>query len=133
MLKASSLQMAQWETQITNILGEDWSTQENQAALTRAQSSDPTASLTGKAKALREFLESVHSDYISLAPNTNIGFRRDYWPVVLNLEEIAQNPEPFIELIERANPNQDKALIRKAVAGIVSCLLYTSPSPRDRG
>tara|TARA_A100001037_G_scaffold2082_1_gene1910 strand:- start:956 stop:7285 length:6330 start_codon:yes stop_codon:yes gene_type:complete len=119
MLKASSLQMAQWETQITNILGEDWSTQENQAALTRAQSSDPTASLTGKAKALREFLESVHSDYISLAPNTNIGFRRDYWPVVLNLEEIAQNPEPFIALIERANPNQDKALIRKAVAGIV--------------
>ena len=51
----------------------------------------------------------------------------------LPLDELRVFAEAF-DRISRAYVEDvdDKALLEKAIKGLLSCLLYTSPSPRDR-
>ena len=96
------------------VLGTDWTTPEVQAAFKEAQGKKPTAELKGKAKELREFLEDVHKRYIEPS-NTDIGFRKDYFPVLLNLAEIANDPAIFEQLILESDPTADKKKVRAAI------------------
>jgi hypothetical protein len=106
--------------ELEDMLGKDWSTDEVQSALEQAASGTPTADLTGKALEIRQWLESLHDDYISQVPGNDIGKRQDYFPVVLNLAEIYQNPEPFIELILSRKPELTRAEVTKVVDGLVA-------------
>lgn len=84
-----------------------------------AASDAPTDQLSGKARQIREFLENFYSDYI-VPSKTKIGFRKNFFPRVLNLITIADNPQPFIDLILSRDPTADAAKVRKAVQGIVT-------------
>jgi len=97
------------------VLGTDWRTPEVQEALRLAQGKTPTADLKNpKAKQLREYLEAVHKEYIDPS-NTNIGFRENYFPVLLNLAEIANDPEIFEKLILESDPKANKKKVRAAI------------------
>ena len=68
------------------------------AALEEAASSEATETLSPKAREVRQFLQDVYTDYIQPS-NTDIGFQKDYFPVLLNLLEIENRTEEFKNLI----------------------------------
>jgi hypothetical protein len=93
------------------------------AAMQEAETDTPTAQLPNPmAKAIRKFLEEMHSDYIAPS-NTKINFIKDYFPRVLNLTRIYENPDSFIQLVLDADNRAGKANTRAAVEGTVSGLI----------
>ena len=87
-----------------------------QQAFIDAASDTPTAQLTGKPKAIREFLEAFHRDYI--APSkTKIGFRENYFPVSLLLQDIADRQNEFVDIfLDPANYINGRQTISRATA-----------------
>ena len=68
------------------------------AGMQEAATSTPTAQLTGKAREIRGFLDSLYEDYIAPS-NTDINRQADYFPVALNLMEVYGRAEEFIDLL----------------------------------
>lgn len=68
------------------------------AGMREAATSTPTAQLTGKARQIRAFLDSLYDDYIAPS-NTDINRQADYFPVALNLMEVYGRAEEFIDLL----------------------------------
>ena len=106
-----------WRGGLFNILGVDWTTPEVQRALNEAQSGTPTENLTGKAKALRKHLEKMHKEYAEPS-NSKIGFRKNYFPVLLDLMEIAADQEAFVDLVMLYSPDAKRADIENTVKGL---------------
>lgn len=125
-LRASTVSLNRFMNRVENILGTDWDTQEVRDALTLAASDAPTASLTGddpttvKARQIRNFLEEVYDTYIKPTPGNTIAKRENYWPVALDLQKIYTDPEAFIELIKKYDPNASEESIRRTVDGLVA-------------
>lgn len=72
-------------------------------AMDEAASDRPTSELSPKAQQVRQYLQDVYDQYIEPS-NSDIGRRENYFPVALNLLEIAQRPEEFKNLILAKNP-----------------------------
>ena len=99
------------------------------AAMEEAATSTPTNELQNDlAKKIRGFFESMHRDYIEpmqagYAPEKKIQFQANYFPVVLNLQRVANDTEAFKQLIlEARNQLNDpvaKDAVNRAVARIV--------------
>ena len=87
-------------------------------AFEQAASDTPTAELTGKARGIREFLERFYTEYVQPS-KTNIGFQSNYFPRVLDLGAIADNPQQFIDLIMSKEPTANRAQIRSRVEALV--------------
>ena len=107
-------------------------------AMEAASSETPTTQLENElAVKIRVFLEDLHKNYIQPSQKGfgrnqkgRIDFQQNYFPVVLNLQEIAHNGEAFAQLLLRAEEQRKpfassedriKALnaIRKSLARIV--------------
>ena len=118
-VQARQLARDKWRSELFKVLGYDWTTQEVQDALKEAQGSTPTAELQNrKAKQLREFLERFHREYIEPS-NSDIGFRPDYFPVLLNLQEVMNDPEAFIQLILENDDKANEKSVRRTVRNLV--------------
>jgi hypothetical protein len=87
---------------------------EVQDAFRQAATSDATATLTGKAKQIREFLQGFYNDYVEPS-NSDIGFQDDYFPVALNLNEIEGRVEEFVDLLVANQPGLSRQRAYKAV------------------
>lgn len=87
-------------------------------AFEQAASDTPTAELTGKARGIREFLERFYTEYVQPS-KTKIGFQANYFPRVLDLVAIADNPQQFIDLIMSKEPTANRAQIRSRVEALV--------------
>ena len=85
-----------------------------QEALEQAATSDPTAELSPLAQQVRAFLDALYDDYITPS-NTTIGRQRNYFPVVLNLQEIETKMDEFVDLIVANQPGITRARAQKAV------------------
>ena len=72
-------------------------------AMDEAASDRPTSELSPKAQQVRQYLQDVYDQYIEPS-NSDIGRRENYFPVALNLLEIAQRPDEFKNLILANNP-----------------------------
>ena len=106
-------------TKFFEVLGADWNTAEVQTAFVLAQDTTLTTDqLTGKAKQLRLALKEIHDEYIAPS-NTNIGFRENYFPVFLNLPEVAADPAKLEALIFQYEPDADKKKVRNALQRIL--------------
>jgi hypothetical protein len=118
-VQARQLARDKWRSELFKVLGYDWTTQEVQDALKEAQGSTPTAELQNrKAKELREYLERFHREYIEPS-NSDIGFRPDYFPVLLNLQEVMNDPEAFIQLILENDDQANEKSVRRTVRNLV--------------
>jgi hypothetical protein len=118
-VQARQLARDKWRSELFKVLGYDWTTQEVQDALKEAQGSTPTAELQNrKAKQLREYLERFHREYIEPS-NSDIGFRPDYFPVLLNLQEVMNDPEAFIQLILENDDQANEKSVRRTVRNLV--------------
>ena len=118
-VQARGLARDKWRAELFKVLGTDWTTQEVQDALKEAQGSTPTAELQNrKAKQLREYLERFHREYIEPS-NSDIGFRPDYFPVLLNLQEVMNDPEAFIQLILENDDQANEKSVRRTVRNLV--------------
>lgn len=87
---------------------------EVQDAFKKAATSDATATLEGKAKQIREFLQDFYSDYVEPS-NSDIGFQDDYFPVALNLSEIESRVEEFVQLLIDNQPDITPERARQVV------------------
>ena len=86
-----------------------------QAALEEAASSVETSKLSPLAQKVRQFLDkTVYDDYIAPS-NTDIGKQENYFPVVLNFLAIADNPDAFIDLLLKHNPELNRTIATRAV------------------
>ncbi|MGB0358436.1 MAG: hypothetical protein ACPGC4_01200 [Litorivicinaceae bacterium] len=97
---------------------------EVQAAVELASIDGPIPDGNPKAQAVRDFLAKIHRDYIEpsqqgYADQDKIGFQEDYFPVMLDLAAIADDPETFINLILRSDPKMDETALRNSVKRIV--------------
>ena len=106
-----------WRGGLFNILGRDWTTPEVQNALNQAQSGTPTEKLKGKARALRKYLEKMHNEYVEPS-NSKIGFRKNYFPVLLDLMQIEADQNQFVDLVMKYNPDAKRADIEETVKGL---------------
>jgi hypothetical protein len=88
------------------------------AEFDKAASDTPTAQLTGKALAIRQFLEDFYSEYVSPS-KTKIGFQRDYFPRLLDLVAISNDSQAFVDLILQADPSANRAKITSRVQKLV--------------
>ena len=119
-IKSKDHVRGQFFNDLEDMLGQNWDTPEIQKALEDAASGKPTSSLKGKALEIRQWLEGVHDNYISKVPGNDIGKRKDYFPVVLNLAKIYENPEPFIDLILSKKPELSREEVAKVVDGLIA-------------
>jgi hypothetical protein len=106
--------------ELEDMLGDNWDTPEVKKAFEEASSGTPTSELSGKALEIRQFLERVHDNYISKVPGNDIGKRDNYFPVVLNLAAIYENPQPFIDLILAEKPHLRRADVEKTINGLIA-------------
>jgi len=119
MLRKIEAKQEDFKKKITAILGMDRTTPENVEALEEAFSETATAELSDKAKAIRHLLEDTYDNYIAPA-NTKIKKQSNYFPIVLNLEAIAQDPEAFIQLILDSQPIDPRAAKDAALRAIIN-------------
>jgi len=118
-VQARQLARDKWRAELFKVLGTDWTTEEVQNALKEAQGDTPTAELQNrKAKQLREYLERFHREYIEPS-NSDIGFRPDYFPVLLNLQQVMHDPEAFIQLILENDDQANEKSVRRTVRNLV--------------
>jgi len=80
----------------------------NEDVWAEAASDAPTSTLSGRSLAIRKFLEDMHRDYITPS-KTKIGFIANYYPRALNLQEIANRPQEFINLLVSSGVSRSKA------------------------
>ena len=113
-VQARQLARDKWRAGLFDAIGTDWTTKEVEKALEAAQGRTPTSELKGKAKAIREYLEKMHREYVEPS-NSDIGFRENYFPVLLNLLEIANDPKAFVDLIVKWDPKADRKSVEKTV------------------
>jgi len=106
-----------WRGGLFNILGRNWTTPEVQIALSQAQSSIPTEKLKGKSRALRKYLEKMHNEYVEPS-NSKIVFRKNYFPVLLDLMQIEAAQDQFVDLVMKYNPDAKRADIEETVKGL---------------
>jgi len=106
-----------WRGGLFSILGRDWTTPEVQTALNEAQSGTATEKLTGKSRALRKYLEKMHKEYVEPS-NSKIGFRKNYFPVLLDLMQIEADQNQFVDLVMKYNPDAKRADIEETVKGL---------------
>lgn len=111
-----------WRAGLFEVLGADWTAEDVQAALKEAQSGKATTELEGKARLLREYLERFHNEYIEPS-NTNIGFRENYFPVLLELAEVTNDPQAFMQIIVDANKKAGVETDMKALEKSVNKLI----------
>ena len=121
-LQQRQLARDKWRAGLFDVLGSDWTTDEVQNALKEAQSGKPTEQLEGKARAIRQYLERMHAEYIAPS-NSDIKFRSDYFPVLLELAEVAVDPEAFKQLIVDANKKAGVKTDMKALNQAVNRLV----------
>jgi hypothetical protein len=114
-VQARQLARDKWRAGLFDAIGTDWTTKEVEDALIEAQDRTPTSELKGKAKAIREYLEKMHREYVEPS-NSDIGFRENYFPVLLSLPEIANDPKAFVDLVMQYNPEASRKDIEKTVA-----------------
>ena len=121
--QARQLARDKWRAGLFETIGADWTTEDVQDALQEAQGSTPTSKLKNpKAVAIRNYLQRMHQEYVAPS-NSDIGFRNDYFPVLLELAEIAADPDAFIQLIvdanKRAGVETDMKSLKKTVNKLV--------------
>lgn len=93
------------------------------AAMDEAATDTPTDQLPNpKAKAIRKFLEDMHSDYITPS-KTKIGFIKNYFPRALDLANIYAEPDKFIKLVIDADTRAGKPRSRTVIENTVNGLL----------
>jgi len=98
-----------------DIIGTEWDNEVTQKVLREAESNKATSALSPKAQEVRKFLERMHTEYIAPS-NSNIGFIENYFPRVLDLAEVAANPEPLIAEILSKDPEADAKKVRAALS-----------------
>ena len=113
-VQARQLARDKWRAGLFDAIGTDWTTKEVEKALEDAQGRTPTSELKGKAKAIREYLEKMHREYVEPS-NSDIGFRENYFPVLLSLPEIANDPKAFVDLVVKWDPKADRKSVEKTV------------------
>jgi len=103
MLKDAALKKSELIQQFVDTIG-DIDSPEVERALSRAANEDfATEDLDDLAKSVRQFLDDIYTDYIEPS-NSDIGRRENYFPISLNLLEIAERPDDFKSMILAANP-----------------------------
>ena len=102
------------------ILGSDWTTPEATATLEAARDDTIlTAQLPEDARKIREFLSDLYDNYISKTPGNTVLKREIYFPVALDLAKIAEDPEAFVGVILRNDPQMTDSQIRDTVHKLV--------------
>ena len=124
MLKRRDRQMRLFLTDFEKMVG-DPNDPEIQRAIGLASGDQSLAAgdvMNAKAVAVREFLQKVYDEYILPAqegyPATSdarIQFQEDYFPVVHNLLAVQADPNGYLELVLKYNPEIDKDTARRAV------------------
>ena len=100
------------------------------SAMEEAATETPTAELGEMAQKIRNFLQDIHTEYVEpmqsrYAANKKIGFQENYFPVVLNMQEVAGRADAFVELIlsqpsqAGRNPFTARKRVEAAVARII--------------
>lgn len=97
---------------------------EVQQAVRDAAIEGPLDPSNTKAQAVRDFLAKIHREYIEpsqagYAPDLKIDFQENYFPTMLDLAAIADDPDAFIALLLEGETAGDPEQIRKAVQRIV--------------
>lgn len=114
MLKDAALKKSELIQQFIDTVG-DIDSPLVQSALERAADENlATEDLDVLAKKIRSFLDDIYTNYIEPS-NSDIGRRQNYFPVSLNLLEIAQRPEDFKNLILAKNPGISPARAEQAI------------------
>jgi len=104
MLKAAALKKDELIQKFQEDVG-PLDSQEVIDALRRAANDDmATSELDDLAKKVRLFLDEMYTDYIEPS-NSDIGRRENFFPVALNLLEIAERPDEFKSLLLEQNPD----------------------------
>ena len=152
-VKAKNLQKNRFITKLGNILGTnpgEWDNPINATALKIAASGVKTKDITlatfqnnpdidpesvNRAKKIREFLEEVHDDYISNTPGNTIKKRPDYFPVVLDIVGLANDPDMqqnFIKDLVAADPTLTEADVTKAIDYFVKRQRFVLESKQEQ-
>lgn len=135
-VKAKNIQKHRFITKLGKILGTnpgEWDNPINSTALKIAASGIKTKDITAaafqnnpdidpesvvKAVKIRKFLEEIHDDYISNTPGNTVQKRPDYFPVVLDIVGLANDPdmqENFIRDLVAADPTLTEADVTKSI------------------
>ena len=84
-----------------------------------------------------EFPKELDVDYAALNTDSDfkdISTRSDYGPLVFEIFSItALRHDYYVHLMEDHGIYESHKSNDKIITELISCLLYTSPSPRDRG
>lgn len=113
MLRAAATKVRDFQTEFEDRVGE-LDDPVVKAAIEEAASSDATETLSPEAQEVRKFLQDVYTDYIQPS-NTDIGFQKDYFPVLLNMLEIENRTEEFKNLILAEQQGISPARAEKAI------------------
>jgi len=111
---------------VRKILGSDWTTPEATAILDLARDSELSieqlaekGQVGADAIKIRKFLSDLYDNYISKTPGNKVLKRDNYFPVALDLAKIAEDPEGFVGLILRKDPQISASKIRDTVHKLV--------------
>ena len=114
---------------VGKILGDDWTTPEATAVLDLARNDelsieqlsdfDTYGAPGADAVRIRKFLSDLYDNYISKTPGNTILKRDNFFPVALDLAKISEDPEAFVGLILRNDPQMTGSQIRDTVHKLV--------------
>lgn len=124
-LAASNAVLTRWVSRFQKEIG-DLGDTEVTNAFERAFSSIPTAELTGVARQIRDYLEAFHNEYIAPS-DTDIGKRPDFFPVSLDLMELAERREEFKQILLQEDPT----LTADLIDGVMDRLIELNQSTLD--
>jgi len=122
-LRAYHRKAQSFTSEFKNLVG-DLNDPEVQKAVIDAAVEGPLDPSNTKAQAVRDFLAKIHREYIEPSqagydPDLKIDFQENYFPTMLNLAAIADNPDRFISILTEAQTAGDPEQIRAAVQRII--------------
>ena len=129
MLQEADVQNREFETKFERDVGFKIDSDEVATAMEEAQSDAATADLENEtAQKIRKFLQDIYTDYVEprqagYPGSKKIGFQENFFPVVLNLQEVSNRSDQFEGLLlsqpGQAQGSEARKRIKMAVARLV--------------
>ena len=118
-IQKSTLKINEIEGQLVKTFG-DLTSQEFKDSAQEARSSKPTSELSAQAQQIRGFLKRFYDEYVSQEENTSVGFREDFYTVLLDFDAISADLDGFSETIATERGDITASQVKEIIVATIN-------------
>ena len=118
-IQKSTLKINEIEGQLVKTFG-DLTSQEFKDSAQEARIDKPTSELSEQAQQIRGFLKRFYDEYVSQEESTSVGFREDFYTVLLDFDAISADLDGFSETIATERGDITASQVKEVIVATIN-------------